>query len=347
MLGLISFLYVKLDVSPVVAQAVMNTDSDQFRWMLRQQIPQSVSLEEPSPDSVEWGNLLFRLITQININDPRTFFGGEIPAFRAFQYYTLDNQSETSDYTDHPIASPEPEIIYEHIVEPLPEDPPMAGAVNPLRSGYRVFIYNTHYWESFLSFPEFTERNITDPDKATHKTKNITLVSRRLAQQLQNLGIQASIQNTFDYQWDEAYSKTEELVLTAMSQASQPLDYILDIHRDNRRKEDTTVEIDGKAYARIFAVIGTKDNDRWRENYAQAVKIKEKMDSMYPGLFEKVLTKSTGHGEYNQSLSTNIILLEIGGVDNTLEELYRSTDALGEVMAELIMDAKSVNADTR
>lgn len=345
MLGLISFLYVKLDVSPVVAQALMNTDSDQFRWMLRQQIPQSIALDETSPDAMEWGNSLFRIITQINMNDPRTFFGGEIPAFQAFQYYTLDKQDEPPDYTDHPIESPEPKVIYDHIVEPLPEEPPQANSVEPLPSGHQVFLYNTHYWESFLTFPEFTERNITNPDKATHKTKNITLVSKRLAKQFQNLGIQARVQDQFNYQWDEAYAKTEEIVQTAMAQAPQPLDYILDIHRDNRRRKDTTVEIEGQAYARIFAVIGTRGNERWRENYAQAVKIKEKMDTMYPGLFEKVLTKSTGHGEYNQSLSTNIILLEIGGVDNTLEEIYRSTDALAQVIGDLILNAKSVNAE--
>ena len=39
--------------------------------------------------------------------------------------------------------------------------------------------------------------------------------------------------------------------------------------------------------------------------------------------------------EYNQSLAEDNVLIEVGGVDNTLEESYRTADALAEVISEI------------
>ena len=39
------------------------------------------------------------------------------------------------------------------------------------------------------------------------------------------------------------------------------------------------------------------------------------------------------NGVYNQDLSPNALLIEMGGVDNTAEELYASVDALVEAFS--------------
>lgn len=350
-LGLVSFLYVKLDVSPVVAQAVMNTKPTQFHWILKQELPHvfQFSQDEIDTNTIQWGQLLFSFITNINFQDARTLFGGEIPAFQAFQYYVLSDQDEPLDYTDHPIESPEPEIIWDHIVEPLPEDPPAEKedlSIELPASAPKVFIYSSHYWESFLTLPEFVERNITDPDKATHKTKNITLVGKRLGTELEQRGIRPIIQKDYEsIEYEKAYDTAGELVQAVMATESKSIDYLIDIHRDSRRKEDTTVVMDGETYASIWIVIGTKGNPNWKQNYEEALKIKKVMDRMYPNLLPRVVTKNSGHGEYNQSISSRSLLFEIGGVDNTLEEAYRSAGALADVLSELLIDGKKVIAD--
>lgn len=50
--------------------------------------------------------------------------------------------------------------------------------------------------------------------------------------------------------------------------------------------------------------------------------------------------KNTGNAEYNQSLATDSALIEIGGIENTLEESYRTVDALAEVVSEIYFEAK-------
>jgi stage II sporulation protein P len=48
-----------------------------------------------------------------------------------------------------------------------------------------------------------------------------------------------------------------------------------------------------------------------------------------------VLKKEGSNGEFNQSLSPRSVLVEVGGVDNTLAEGYRSAGILAEVLAEM------------
>ncbi|QQK74505.1 stage II sporulation protein P [Salicibibacter cibarius] len=43
-------------------------------------------------------------------------------------------------------------------------------------------------------------------------------------------------------------------------------------------------------------------------------------------------------GVYNQDLSPNSMTIEFGGVDNTFEEVYRSADAVAEVIQEYIYE---------
>ena len=49
----------------------------------------------------------------------------------------------------------------------------------------------------------------------------------------------------------------------------------------------------------------------------------------------------TGNGVYNQDLSGQAILIEVGGVDNTEEELNRSIDALAKAFGSILAGRKS------
>lgn len=51
----------------------------------------------------------------------------------------------------------------------------------------------------------------------------------------------------------------------------------------------------------------------------------------------------TGNGVYNQDLSGQAILIEVGGVDNTEEELNRSIDVLAKAFGEYFWQAEKVN----
>lgn len=203
-----------------------------------------------------------------------------------------------------------------------------------------VFIYHTHNRESWNSEIQEGESN------ASSKEKNITLVGERLAQQLEERGMGAMVSTTDypttvpNYEWNYSYKYSKKTVKEAIA-SNDNLKFFFDLHRDSQARKYTTAEIDGVSYAQVYFVIGQR-NTNWKENEAFAKKINEKIEEKYPGLSRGILgkTAATGNAEYNQSLAEQNVLIEIGGVENTLEESYRTADVLAEIIAELYEESK-------
>ena len=60
-------------------------------------------------------------------------------------------------------------------------------------------------------------------------------------------------------------------------------------------------------------------------------------EKKYPGISRGVYKKQRdkfNNGIYNQDLAEKGLVIEIGGVDNNLEELNRTVDALADVISE-------------
>jgi stage II sporulation protein P len=140
-----------------------------------------------------------------------------------------------------------------------------------------------------------------------------------------------------------AYQESRPLVQAAMA-SNRDLQYIIDIHRDSRRKDQTTVMINGKAYAKLSFVIGGK-NPNYEQNQKIATDLHRLLEKKYKGLsWGVILKKDPGsNGKYNQDLNGKSLLIEFGGVDNTFEELNRSADALADVFSEYYWQAEKVN----
>lgn len=208
-----------------------------------------------------------------------------------------------------------------------------------------VFIYHTHNRESFLS-----ELETDVPNKAYDQSINVTLVGERLAEELCELGIGTVISKK-DY-WPDledyalSYKYSLDTVETALNQYGE-YDFIFDIHRDASEREKTTRTINGKDYAAIYIVIG-EGNKNYSKNKRLAEDLHQVLEELYPGLSKGILCKDKTqytNGDYNQSVSENALTLEIGGIYNTLEEEYRTAEALAEAVAYLYWDATMVSGE--
>ncbi|WP_051620266.1 stage II sporulation protein P [Paenibacillus sp. UNC451MF] len=212
---------------------------------------------------------------------------------------------------------------------------PPAAAVG---SAPILYIYHTHNQESWNHVASMTKgASVDDPEV------NITLVGERLEQLLQEKGIPAlagneNITEKLKQQklgYSLAYEVSRKVVDKAIENYPT-LSYFFDIHRDaDVPREKTTITIEGKSYARILFVIGTAHSG-YEENKAFAEKLDKLLNERYPGLSRGILIKSAhqGNGEYNQSVSPGSLLLEIGGVNNTLQESLLAADALADVFAD-------------
>lgn len=208
-----------------------------------------------------------------------------------------------------------------------------------------VFIYHTHNRESFL--PELKTKKANE---AYDPNINVTLVGKKLSEQLSKLGIGTMI-STKDY-WTElddyalSYKLSYETVQAALMK-NDDYEFIFDIHRDASDREKTTRSINGKDYAAIYFVIG-EANKNYEQNKRLAEELHLRLEELYPGLSKGILTKPQtmgSNGDYNQSISTKSLTIEIGGVYNTLEEEYRTTEALARAIADLYWDAIKVDTN--
>ncbi len=115
----------------------------------------------------------------------------------------------------------------------------------------------------------------------------------------------------------------------------QSYDLVIDLHRDSAKKNATTITHNNESYARIAIVVGAEHkNYRWNTAYAES--ISAAMNEIVPKISRGVISKSGDNvdGRYNQDLAKEMILIELGGIDNTEEELNRTIAVIGKAIAK-------------
>lgn len=228
------------------------------------------------------------------------------------------------EYNDDYSNMDELKAVSDYIKDPNPkeEDKPL------------IYLYNTHQLE-----------NYSNKDLDIYGiTPNVLMASYVLREKLNEKGLSTIVEdaNISDIlkknNWNYAYSyqATKNLINEKKNKYSS-LKYFIDIHRDSITREYSVATINGKSYAKVMFVIGTA-HDSWEENYKLSNDLNELIKKYYPGLTRNIMKKqgSGVNGVYNQNLSPNCILIEVGGVDNTIEEVYNTMNALADVISKYI-----------
>lgn len=299
--------------------------------------------------------IIFKLSTNVSPDDPRSLLGRELPGFSLYDGKILV-AGEGTNYTNLPIESAPPmealkedkeanlQNVDEFINEKERDEKQPSFSTGDKKV---VYIYFTHTRESFLPYL----KGVTNPDQAMHSQINVTRIGDFLQGHLQDMGIGAIVDKTDftdtlharGWNYARSYDASREVVEAAVT-GNRDLTYLIDIHRDSRRRKDTTKTINGKTYAKLAFVIGA-ENPNYEKNLKLAKEIHQKLEEKYPGLSRGIIEKKGAHtnGKFNQDLSGNAMLVEFGGVDNTFEELNHSAEAFADVFAELYWEAERVN----
>ncbi|WP_324777893.1 stage II sporulation protein P [Virgibacillus senegalensis] len=319
--------------------------------------------ESAFPDDyqpLDTSDLAFRFTTSLKPEDPRSLLGNELPGFQQFDRVILV-AGEGTNYTNLTVESSAPlDVVLEEREASLPEEKVSEEAdekekeeqTSQPTTGDRkvVFIYNTHNRESFL--PHLPD--VDNPNEAFHAEVNITKVSDELKNRLEEHGVGTQVDhtdNTGELQkkgWDytaDSYRASKPVVEAALAD-NKDLDFVFDLHRDAMGRDVTTKKIDGKNYAKVMFVLG-RENVNYEKNLQLANELHNLMEEKYPGLSRGV-EKYGGpgrNGVYNQDVSDNALTIEFGGVDNNMDELYRSAAALAEVFSDYYWDAEKVQAN--
>lgn len=202
-----------------------------------------------------------------------------------------------------------------------------------------ILIFHTHSCESYTPSEKYSYTQ-TGNYRTTDLNYTVTRVGTELENYLKQYNLNV-VHNTsyHDYpSYNGSYTRSLQTVENMLQTTSS--DIIIDLHRDaigSRPDYAPTVKIGEDYAAQIMFVIGTNEgglfHPNWNENLKFAVKVQEKAEEMYPGLFKPImLTKS----RYNQHTGKYANIIEVGATGNTLEQCLTSMKYLSAVINEIL-----------
>ena len=202
-----------------------------------------------------------------------------------------------------------------------------------------VLIFHTHSCESYTPSEKYSYSQ-TGNYRTTDMNYTVTRVGTELENYLKQYNINVIHDKSYhDYpSYTGSYTRSLKTVENILK--TTPSDIIIDLHRDavgSRPDYAPTVKIGDDYAAQIMFVIGTNEGGLWHPNWQQnlkfAVKVQQKAEEMYPGLFKPImLTKS----RYNQHTGKFANIIEVGATGNTLEQCLTSMKYLSAVMNEVM-----------
>lgn len=194
------------------------------------------------------------------------------------------------------------------------------------KDDYKVYIYNTHDEEGY-SNKGFEVYNTTP---------TVKLASYMLKDELNNLGINALVEERpvikeikkqglpYYYSYDISNKYCKEI-----KEKYPSIIYFIDLHRDGIDKSLSTVTINDKAYAKMMFLLGMNHDDA-NKNLEVVTKLNNYLNDNYKGLMRSIYKRNDI--TYYQELSSHNFIIEIGGQDNTYQEVYNSVKALAKAL---------------
>lgn len=211
---------------------------------------------------------------------------------------------------------------------------PKLEEVEKLEVPQAVYIYNTHQSEAY-SGNALEGYNIKP---------GVMMASYIMQEKLAKNGIKADVMedNITDYlnlnnmNYSKSYEASRKFLTEALNKYK---DYklIIDLHRDSLPKDKSTVIINNKSCAKISFVVGL-DHKNSNQNMETANKLNEKIKIKYSSLTRGIISKggAGSNGIYNQDLNSNIVLIEIGGPENTIDEVLNTIELIAPIIGEYI-----------
>ena len=201
-----------------------------------------------------------------------------------------------------------------------------------------ILIYHTHTCESYTPTKENTYKA-----SGNFRTKDlnysVTRVGTELEKYLKHYGYNVIHDTTiYDSSYSESYDRSLKGVAKLLEK-NKNTDILFDIHRDaiGDSSYAPTVKIGDEEAAQMMFVIGSNgggsEHDNWNENLKLAIKIQEKANELYPGLFKPIILRDS---RYNQQLAKGASIIEVGATGNTLEQCLTSMKYLSKVLSECL-----------
>lgn len=202
-----------------------------------------------------------------------------------------------------------------------------------------IVIYHTHTCESYTPTENYKYK-ASGNFRTLDINYSVARVGTELTKYMQHYGYNVIHDTTlYDYpSYSESYDRSLKAVAKIL-QENEGTDVLFDIHRDaiGDSTYAPTVKIGDEEAAQLMFVIGSdgggSEHDNWNENLKLAIKIQEKANELYPGLFKPIILRNS---RYNQQLAKGASIIEVGATGNTMEQCLTSMKYLSKVLSEVL-----------
>lgn len=203
-----------------------------------------------------------------------------------------------------------------------------------------IVIYHTHTCESYTPTENYKYK-ASGNFRTLDINYSVARVGTELTKYMKHYGYNVIHDTTlYDYpSYSESYDRSLKAVAKIL-QENENTDILFDIHRDaiGDSSYAPTVKIGDDEAAQLMFVIGSNgggsEHDNWNENLKLAIKIQEKANELYPGLFKPIILRNS---RYNQQLAKGASIIEVGATGNTMEQCLNSMKYLSKVLSEVLV----------
>lgn len=202
-----------------------------------------------------------------------------------------------------------------------------------------ILIYHTHSCESYTPSEKYQYKK-TGNFRTTDKNYSVIRVGNELEAQLKTYGYNVIHDESYhDYpSYTGSYANSLKTV-TKLLDENKNTDVVIDLHRDaiGDSTYAPTVKIGEEYAAQLMFVIGGNEgsikHETWAQNLKFAIKVQEKANELYPGLFKPIILRGT---TYNQHVTKAATIIEVGATGNTLDQTLVSMKYLAKVLSEVV-----------
>lgn len=135
----------------------------------------------------------------------------------------------------------------------------------------------------------------------------------------------------------EAYDVIRPFLATQLQK--KKYDLIIDLHRDSATRKTTSLTYNNQSYAKLYFVVG-ENYPNFKLNRSNAEHLSTHLNELVPGISRGVLVKKGDNvdGIYNQDLAKNMLLIELGGIENTQDEINRTISVLAKASSIILQE---------
>lgn len=196
-----------------------------------------------------------------------------------------------------------------------------------------VLIYHSHTCEAYRT----SDSDSLKTNSSIDATRNVTAVGDIIEEELEKkYGISVIHDKTVNDKGDynSAYKKSGATLDKYLKEYGD-FKLIIDLHRDDVKKELVTTKINEENLARFMFVV-TQKNPKYAKQKITIDSMIEISNKLFPSLLRKqtITNYEYGMGFYNQNRSDNAVLIEVGSNNNTIQEAKNTGMYLARIIAE-------------